>query len=249
MVALRTPTASSTWPRPPTTSRALRHHARGAGRVRAAHHQKAAGARSARASGGDRGREIARPQGELVDKDDHLLGHDAEGLAKLPPAFGKDGFVTAGNASASWTARPPSWSRPRGARRSATSRPGPHRLVGVVGVDPDDMGIGPVPAIAPRSSGPASGSRTSTSSRSTRPSRTVPRRREGAGPRPREDQRERRRDRARPPARRDRHAISSSRPLRAAPPEEALRRRVGVHRRRSGIAIVRGRRGVTRLAG
>ena len=36
----------------------------------------------------------------VVDQDDHMRPDTTmEGLAKLPPAFGKDGIVTAGNAS------------------------------------------------------------------------------------------------------------------------------------------------------
>src|SRR5437879_438143 len=40
------------------------------------------------------------PSGELIDKDEHLRPEATlEGLAKLKPAFGKNGSVTAGNAS------------------------------------------------------------------------------------------------------------------------------------------------------
>src|SRR5690348_18204326 len=40
------------------------------------------------------------PTGELFEKDDHLRSESTlEGLAKLKPSFGKDGTVTAGNAS------------------------------------------------------------------------------------------------------------------------------------------------------
>ena len=76
---------------------------RGAGRVR---HPLAAAVRGRGVDGGQaergdragRGRE--REAGELIDKDDHLRPETTmEGLAKLPPAFAKDGFVTAGNAS------------------------------------------------------------------------------------------------------------------------------------------------------
>ena len=41
-----------------------------------------------------------KPTGEMFEKDDHLRPQTTlEGLAKLPPAFGKDGLVTAGNAT------------------------------------------------------------------------------------------------------------------------------------------------------
>src|SRR5438445_9622370 len=41
-----------------------------------------------------------KPTGEMFEKDDHLRPNTTlETLKKLPPAFGKDGLVTAGNAS------------------------------------------------------------------------------------------------------------------------------------------------------
>jgi acetyl-CoA acyltransferase 2 len=80
--------------------------------------------------------------------DEHMRPEStAEGLAKLPPVFRKDGLVTAGNASGvsdgaaalvvageQWAAE--RWLRPVG------------RLLswGVAGVDPAVMGIGPAPA-------------------------------------------------------------------------------------------------------
>src|SRR5438445_12617332 len=81
-----------------------------------------------------------------VKEDDHLRPDTTmEGLAKLKPAFAKDGFVTAGNASGIvdgaamvivTTAENAQGTKPLG------------RLVswGVAGCDPDIMGIGPVPA-------------------------------------------------------------------------------------------------------
>jgi acetyl-CoA acyltransferase 2 len=71
----------------------------------------------------------------------------AEGLAKLPPYFKKDGVVTAGNASgicdgaAALVVAGEHFARERGLRPLG-------RLVGwaVAGVDPSVMGIGPVPA-------------------------------------------------------------------------------------------------------
>ena len=83
----------------------------------------------------------------LVKEDDHLRPDTTmEGLAKLRPAFSKDGFVTAGNASGIvdgaamvtvTTAENAKGKKPLG------------RVVawGVVGCDPEIMGIGPVPAI------------------------------------------------------------------------------------------------------
>jgi acetyl-CoA acetyltransferase family protein len=81
-----------------------------------------------------------------VKEDDHLRPDTTmEGLAKLRPAFAKDGFVTAGNASGIvdgaamvtvTTAENAKGKKPLG------------RIVswGIAGCDPDIMGIGPVPA-------------------------------------------------------------------------------------------------------
>jgi acetyl-CoA acyltransferase 2 len=81
-----------------------------------------------------------------VKEDDHLRPETTlDGLAKLKPAFAKDGFVTAGNASGIvdgaamvtvTTAENAKGKKPLG------------RIVswGVAGCDPDIMGIGPVPS-------------------------------------------------------------------------------------------------------
>jgi acetyl-CoA acetyltransferase family protein len=81
-----------------------------------------------------------------IKEDDHLRPDTTmEGLAKLRPAFAKDGFVTAGNASGIvdgaamvtvTTAENAKGKKPLG------------RIVswGIAGCDPDIMGIGPVPA-------------------------------------------------------------------------------------------------------
>jgi acetyl-CoA C-acetyltransferase/acetyl-CoA acyltransferase 2 len=84
-----------------------------------------------------------------VDRDDHMKPDTTmEGLAKLPTAFGKDGFVTAGNASgvvdgaAAVIVMEGSRVKEKGAKPLA-------RLAAwaSVGVEPSEMGIGPVPAI------------------------------------------------------------------------------------------------------
>lgn len=84
-----------------------------------------------------------------VEHDDHLFrGATIEGMASLRPAFGKDGLVTAGNASGMVD----------GAAclviadAEAAARDGKTPLAEVVdwhivGVDPSEMGIGPAPAI------------------------------------------------------------------------------------------------------
>jgi acetyl-CoA acetyltransferase family protein len=82
---------------------------------------------------------------ENFSKDDHMRPETTvEGLAKLRPAFSKDGLVTAGNASGIVdggaavvvTTRERAKSQPLG------------RIVGwgIAGVQPEIMGIGPVPA-------------------------------------------------------------------------------------------------------
>ena len=83
-----------------------------------------------------------------VEADDHLRPDTTlEGLAALTPAFGKDGFVTAGNASgivdgaAALAVASAEEAARRGLRPLA-------RIVswGLAGVPPEIMGIGPVPA-------------------------------------------------------------------------------------------------------
>ena len=83
-----------------------------------------------------------------VEHDDHLRPDTTlEGLAALRPAFGKDGFVTAGNASgivdgaAALVVAGADEAKRRGLPPLA-------RIVawGVAGVPPEIMGIGPVPA-------------------------------------------------------------------------------------------------------
>ncbi|HEX7078171.1 MAG TPA: acetyl-CoA C-acetyltransferase [Candidatus Eisenbacteria bacterium] len=83
-----------------------------------------------------------------VDKDDHCFdGATLEGLAKLPPAFGKDSFVTAGNASgivdggAALVV-----TTARHAEKRNLSPMGRIASWAVTGVDPETMGIGPVPS-------------------------------------------------------------------------------------------------------
>lgn len=86
---------------------------------------------------------------QLIDKDEHIKPEASEeALAKLRPAFKKDGSVTAGNASgindgaASVVV----------AGAAAVEKHGLNPLArivswGIAGVDPTIMGIGPVPAI------------------------------------------------------------------------------------------------------
>ncbi|MGA7616525.1 MAG: acetyl-CoA C-acetyltransferase [Thermoanaerobaculia bacterium] len=87
-------------------------------------------------------------KGEQIDRDDHLRPETTmEGLAKLKPAFAKDGFVTAGNASgivdgaAMLVVTSAEYAKTKGRKLLG-------RIVswGISGCDPDIMGIGPVPS-------------------------------------------------------------------------------------------------------
>ena len=86
---------------------------------------------------------------ELFAKDDHMTpGSTVETLARLTPSFGKDGMVTAGNASgivdgaAALVVTTEARAREKGIVPLG-------RLVAdaVVGCEPSEMGLGPVPAI------------------------------------------------------------------------------------------------------
>ena len=88
------------------------------------------------------------PTGEMFEKDDHLRPETTmEGLAKLKPAFGKNGTVTAGNASGivDGGAAVVMMTLDQAQKRSLKPL---GRIVswGIAGVDPKIMGSGPVPA-------------------------------------------------------------------------------------------------------
>lgn len=87
-------------------------------------------------------------QDEAFSRDEHMRPETtAEGLAKLKPVFDPKGVVTAGNASGigdgagSMVIAGSDWASERGLKPLG-------RLVswGLAGVDPSEMGIGPVPA-------------------------------------------------------------------------------------------------------
>ena len=87
-------------------------------------------------------------KGELFAEDDHMRPDTTlEGLAKLKPSFGKDGFVTAGNASGivDGAAMLVVTTAEKAKEQGKTPL---GRIVswGVAGCDPEIMGIGPVPA-------------------------------------------------------------------------------------------------------
>ncbi|MEL6430712.1 MAG: acetyl-CoA C-acetyltransferase [Planctomycetota bacterium] len=86
---------------------------------------------------------------KVVDTDDHIKPDTSmEALAKLRPAFGKDGTVTAGNASGIVDgAAAVVCTTDERAKADGLDVMGIVRGYSYVGVDPKEMGIGPVPAI------------------------------------------------------------------------------------------------------
>ncbi len=87
-------------------------------------------------------------KGEQITEDDHIRPDATmDGLAKLRPAFAKDGFVTAGNASGivDGAAMLVVTTADKAKEKGKTPL---GRIVswGIAGCDPDIMGIGPVPA-------------------------------------------------------------------------------------------------------
>jgi acetyl-CoA acetyltransferase family protein len=87
-------------------------------------------------------------KGDQITSDDHIRPDATlEGLAKLKPAFSKDGFVTAGNASGIVDgAAMVVVSSAEKAREKGKKPLGRIVSWGIAGCDPDVMGIGPVPA-------------------------------------------------------------------------------------------------------
>ena len=91
--------------------------------------------------------EIAGRKGTVIfDTDEHPKATTAEALAKLKPAFQKDGTVTAGNASGLNDGAAALVLARGDALAGRTPRA---RIMGyaVAGVDPKIMGIGPIPAV------------------------------------------------------------------------------------------------------
>ena len=87
-------------------------------------------------------------KGELISADDHMRPDTTkEGLAKLKPAFAKDGFVTAGNASGIVDgAAMVLVTTAEKAKEKGKAPLGRIVSWGIAGCDPEIMGIGPVPA-------------------------------------------------------------------------------------------------------
>ncbi len=175
-----------------------------------------------------------------VSEDDHLTPDSTlEGLAKLAPAFGKDGMVTAGNASGivdgavavvvtteakarAKRDRPARAPRGRGRHGLRSRRDGPRAGFGV-----------------PR--GAREGGEVTRRHGPRRDQRGVrgpdPRGHQGTRDRSREAERERRRDRARAPAGRERREADAHSPQGAPPARQALGPRLGLHRGRTGDCI------------
>jgi acetyl-CoA acetyltransferase family protein len=89
-----------------------------------------------------------RKAGVVIDRDDHLRPETTlEALSKLPPAFSKEGTVTAGNASGIVDGGAALVLASDKAVKARSLKP-LARLVGwaTVGVDPAYMGMGPAPA-------------------------------------------------------------------------------------------------------
>jgi acetyl-CoA acyltransferase 2 len=86
---------------------------------------------------------------QKVEHDDHMrLDTDMEQLAKLPPAFSKDGMVTAGNASGIVDGAASLVVTDEGTAKELPGEPLARVAAwAAVGVDPSEMGIGPAPAI------------------------------------------------------------------------------------------------------
>jgi acetyl-CoA acetyltransferase family protein len=88
------------------------------------------------------------PTGEIFEEDDHLRPETTmNGLAKLKPAFGKNGMVTAGNASGIVDGGAVVVVMSVGDSHKRGLKPlGRIMSWGIAGVDPKIMGRGPVPA-------------------------------------------------------------------------------------------------------
>jgi 3-oxoadipyl-CoA thiolase len=84
---------------------------------------------------------------KIVDADEHPRRTSTEQLAKLKPAFAKDGTVTAGNASGINDGAAAMLLAGEGAVKQYKLKPvAKIKSMAVAGVDPSIMGVGPVPA-------------------------------------------------------------------------------------------------------
>ena len=178
----------------------------------------------------------------VVDKDEYIrAGTTLEAVAKLRPAFQKDGTVTAGNASGinDGAAAVVLMTAAEAAKRGLTPLA---RIVSwaTAGVDPAVMGTGPIPASRKAlEEGRLDGRRPRPDRGERGLRRAGLRGQQGHGLGPGEGQRQRRRHRHRPPDRR----VGRPHPGHASPRDAEARRQEGprhaVHRRRHGHRHVR----------
>ena len=215
----------------------LRHHPRGAGRVRGPQPPARRGGVGRRASTTTRSCRCRRRRRARARRGHPPRHARSRRWRKLKPAFRTDGTVTAGNAS---PLNDGAGALLLGDAAGAAAA-GLEPLARIAGrgtfaVDPDVFGIAPVEAAnrALRARrhrlGRPRGRRAQRGVR--RAVARLPRR--VARARPRAAQRQRRRDRDRPPARRVRRAHPRHARARAAPPRRRLGARGDLHRRRPG---------------
>ena len=182
-------------------------------------------------------------KGDTVVADDEYIRHDAsiESMAKLRPAFSKDGTVTAGNASGinDGAAALVVMSAREAERRGLTPIA---RIASfaTAGVDPALMGTGPIPSsrqALERAGLEGRGSRPDRGQRGVR--RAGLRGQQGSRLGSGEGERERRRDRPRPPDRRLGRARAGDPAARDAEARREEGPRHALHRRRHGRRHVR----------
>ncbi len=176
------------------------------------------------------------PTGESLTEDDHRRPQTTiEGLAKLRPAFGKSGTVTAGNASGivDGGAAVVIMSLEDAGKRGIKPL-GRIMSWGIAGVDPKLMGRGPVPAtkIALQKAGLTLDYIDLIEVNEAFAAQYLAVEKE-LGPGSREGQCERRRDCPRPSAGSDRHAAGDYHSVRTSPPQEKVWTCHCLHRRRT----------------
>ena len=173
----------------------------------------------------------------MFTEDDHRRPETTmEGLAKLKPSFGKNGTVTAGNASGIVDGGAAVVVMPLDEAQKRNLKP-LGRIVswGIAGVDPKIMGSGPVPAtkIALQKAGLKLDDIDLIEVNEAFAAQALAVEKE-LGHRSRKGQRERRRDCAGPSAGRDRHALADHAAVRTAAAQGEIWLVDGVHRRRAG---------------
>ncbi len=230
--------------------RAVEGHARGAGRVRAAVAPEGAeGAAERRVRRRDDGRSRSSTASRtsraasratrtrIVTLDEGPRPDTSiEGLAKLRPVFAAKGSVTAGNSSQTSDGAGALILASEKAVKQFDLKP-LARFVSFAsrGVPPEIMGIGPIEAIPGRAALCRPADRRHGLDRAERGVRRAGARgHRHRQARPREGQPDGRRDRARPPARRDRRDPLGDRRPRAAPPQPEVRHGDDVRRHRAG---------------